>query len=424
MPDATTDTAPCPRCRSSLTTLRTLSWCPQCEWNLAEYHPARHRPTFGWRRLDRWAHRSAYRANARQFAALSGRDLSTPGNLLARIATIGVSLALLTGVLTLAAGGILLVVNDFPGLALVPGALLILIAIVLRPRFGRLDPLVDRVTPEQAPGLFRLIGQVAEGAGTPGPHVVAFDRSLNAASGAVGPLRRRVLHIGLPLWTILPAQQRVALLAHELGHFANGDVRRGPLTQPAYLTLGTLAMLTRPTRRDIDRAPSLLLWISSYVAYAMLAAVSGAFLALQLMLLRLGRQDSHRAEYLADDRAATVAGSNATCGLLDSLVTLEAVAPMVARAARDSGEVASWRQAADESRRRLAGPLVALRQLSLSDGADLFATHPPAGLRHRMVATRPWRDPTVVLTEPAAEQIDAELSPLFKAARRSLGALA
>ncbi|MEU4592838.1 hypothetical protein [Micromonospora aurantiaca (nom. illeg.)] len=47
-------------------------------------------------------------------------------------------------------------------------------------------------------------------------------------------------------WGALNGPARVALLGHELGHFVNGDVRRGPVTQPALTMLGNAADLFRP----------------------------------------------------------------------------------------------------------------------------------------------------------------------------------
>jgi hypothetical protein len=49
---------------------------------------------------------------------------------------------------------------------------------------------------------------------------------------------------------------------------------------------------------------------------------------------------------------------------------------------------------------------------------SLFATHPPAGLRHRMLTARSWQDPAVVLTEARAERIDAELARHYERAGR------
>ncbi|WP_233512312.1 hypothetical protein [Micromonospora deserti] len=61
-----------------------------------------------------------------------------------------------------------------------------------------------------------------------------------------------------------------------------------------------------------------------------------------------------------------------------------------------------------------------LRQLSVRDEVSLFASHPPAGLRRRMLRGRPWRDPAVVLTAERAARIDAELAPEYARAGRTI----
>jgi heat shock protein HtpX len=424
MPD-TAQEAPqatsCPRCRRELTELRTVRWCPQCEWNLDRFNADRHDRPFGWRWADRLAFRAAYRLNARQFAALAGGDLTVTRARAARASVIAISAVLLAVTLAMFASGILLIVVDFPSLAIVPGALLVVISILLRPRFGRVDPLLRRLTPEQAPTLFRLIEQVATATDAPVPHIVAFDRHFNASAGAVGLRRRRVLTLGLPLWAVLPPPQRVALLGHELGHFVNGDVRRGPLTQLAFTTVGTVAALTRPDPRDLDEAAGFGV-LTAYLTHALMSTVSGVLTAIQVVLLTIALRDAQRAEYLADERAGDVAGSAGIRELLDRMVNLPLVDSVIARAARTTGEVAEWRAAADASHQRLAKDITLSHQLSTSDRASLFASHPPTGLRRRMVESKPWRDAKVILTEEESDRIDAELSTLYARVRRDIGA--
>jgi Zn-dependent protease with chaperone function len=412
----------CPECQARLTTIRMARWCPRCEWNLGRYDPDRHGRTFGWRWLDRRVHRTAYRQTRTQFARLAGGGLAPtlrPG----RLAVVVVSLILFGTVLAMFVGGVYLVVHDFPSVSIVLGVPLVLIAILLRPRFGRLDPLMERLTRDQAPTLFALVDRVAGAMGVPPPQVIGVDRVANAAAGAVGLRRQRVLRLGLVLWVLLQPRQRVALLAHELGHFANGDIRRGLLTQPAFTTLGAAAEITRPEPGAADRAPDVINLLAAYLSNLLLGLVSRMFALLQLALLWLALRDAQRAEYLADARAVPVAGTAGTVELADRLVALDVLAMMVAQAARRTGDVAQWRAAADQARDSVADRLPALRQLSVADEASLFATHPPSGLRRHMVESLPWADPAVVLTDGESARIDEELAAWYARARMDIGAL-
>lgn len=56
------------------------------------------------------------------------------------------------------------------------------------------------LTSDTAPALLALIEQVATTIRAPMPQVVAVDESFNAYTTAIGPRRKRVLCLGLPLW--------------------------------------------------------------------------------------------------------------------------------------------------------------------------------------------------------------------------------
>jgi heat shock protein HtpX len=421
MSDTTLAPAACPECQATVTDFRGRRWCPRCEWNLGEFDPERHDRPFGWRWLDRWAYRTAYRLNARQFSVVARSGARrAPGPTRLLLATI--SLLLFAGVAATLIGGAVLIVRDFPSLTMIPGALLMLIAFALRPRFGKLDPLLDLVTRDQAPTLFSLIDRVAAAVGAPRPRLVVVDGGFTAAAGAVGLRRRRLLQIGLSMWAALPPQQRVALLAHELGHFANRDIRRSLLTQPAFATLGTMAVLTSPDPDEVDNAEGIAAWLIALFSYAVMWPISRALWSAHLLLVWLGLRDGQRAEYLADDWMIRIAGSAGAGGFLDSLVTADAIAMMVGRAARAGGDATAWRAAAENARQAVAADLSTRRQLSIQEGTSLFASHPPSGLRRRRVDHQPWCDPQVVLTQQESDRIDAELARHYTRIRRSVAA--
>ncbi|WP_309114375.1 hypothetical protein [Saccharothrix sp.] len=84
---------------------------------------------------------------------------------------------------------------------------------------------------------------------------MALDFEFNAGASDHGLRRRRRLVLGLPLWGVLEPQQRVALPAHEMGHFVNGDPTRGIATSPALVTPGVLADLVRPSSSPTRSSP-------------------------------------------------------------------------------------------------------------------------------------------------------------------------
>jgi heat shock protein HtpX len=361
----------------------------------------------------------AFRATRRQFSQLVGRPLGSNGSAAARRLTTAASLLLIAVVLGLAVlGAWLIVAFPFPNLAVVPGVAMVGLAIALRPRFGRLDPDLEVLTRDQAPELFGLIDEVATAVGAPTPDLVGVDGAINAYAGTVGLRRRRVLGLGLPLWGSLPAGGRVALLGHELGHFVNGDPRRGLLTQPVFDMLASAADLFRPVRTTVGAG--LVEMLGDALGRAFQWVVSRVLFVAYLLLVAVALRDSQRAEYLADELSARVAGTSAATDLLDATLTAESMALAVRRETRAGHGPDRWRAALAEARAASADRLPLLRQLSVRDEASLFAAHPPTGLRRQMLTERAWQDPVVVLTPARMERIDAELSREYERFRRNV----
>lgn len=377
---------------------------------------------FGVRWVDRWLHRVAGRLTEGQFLALAAGPLVPRRMTAARLATLAAAVVLLLGVVAIAVLGIYLVLVDFFSLATVLGAVLIGVAVVLRPRLGRLSGLsgqgviVDR---SRAPQLFGLVERVAAAVGAPVPRVLMVGYDLNAFTTAVGVRRTGVLCLGLPLWATLEPQERVALLGHELSHFVNGDVRRGPLTQVAETTLGRVADLFTVGGTV---GGGFIEYVSAIITRMLGRLVSGTARAMQLVLVWTGQRESQRAEYLADEMAARAGGTDAAVGLANHLVMRAAIDTVVRREARAGNGMPAWLEATRVARANQAAMLPALRRLSRHTEVSLYASHPPAGLRAEMLERRPRQAAAVTLTAGEAARIDDELAAHQKRVLRELAA--
>ncbi|MFJ9796333.1 M48 family metallopeptidase [Streptomyces sp. NPDC101145] len=91
------------------------------------------------------------------------------------------------------------------------------------------------VTPEQEPRLWQAVRELAAEVGTRAPDEIRLTADMNAAvsedarlMGLIGGTRR--LYLGVPLMTGLTEAQLRAVLAHEMGHYANSDTRLAALT--------------------------------------------------------------------------------------------------------------------------------------------------------------------------------------------------
>jgi Zn-dependent protease with chaperone function len=375
---------------------------------------------FGWRWVDHRLHRVARRLTDAQFAALAESPLSLRTMTAARMTTLAAAGALLAGVLAIAVLGLRLLLFQFFSLSTVLGAVLIGVAFLLRPRLGRLSDLTGQgfpVDPDKAPQLFALVKRVAVAVGAPVPQVLMLGYDLNAFTTSVGVRRTRVLCVGLPLWATLEPQERVALLGHELGHFVNGDVRRGPLTQVAETTLGRVAQLFAI---DGTAVGGFIEYVATIITRALGRLVSAMARVLQLLLVWTSQRDSQRAEYLADEMAARAGGTDAAVGLANHLVASTSIDTVVRREARIGNGMSAWRDAACVARTNLAASLPLLRQLTRHTEVSLYASHPPTGLRAEMLERRPRQAAAVTLTESDAAHIDDELAVHEKRVLREL----
>ena len=373
----------------------------------------------GWKWLDRRLHRLAARLTSAQFWTLADGPLDRRPTGVARVVTLTVAVVLLAAVLAVAVAGVWLLFE--PGfVAKALGVLLIGVAAVLRPRLNRLSALLDDAQPVDraaAPELFALVERVAEAVGAPVPELLLISYDMNAYTTTVGLRRQRVLCLGLPLWATLDPQERVALLGHEMGHFVNGDVRRGPLIAVAETTLARVAIIFAPT---YEASAGIIEAIAGALARSVGRLISGTALLLQAALYATSQRDSQRAEYLADELGARAAGTEAAIGLADHLALRVPVETVVQREARAGNGMPAWHEAARSARANQVANLPALRRLSRHTQASLSATHPPSGLRAEMLERRPAHPPAVTLDAGTAARIDAELTPFAPRVRRAL----
>ncbi len=411
-----------------------IPWCERCELGLDVYVA---RPDASWleRRVGAIAFRIAYRMTVSMFRGLVGRPHRRPGWSWARAIVIVASVALYLLVATMVGVGGWLLLHDFPSPTIVLGVLLVGIAAVLAPRFGRIGASDERLTREEAPALHAFVDRVAAAIGAPAPHAILVGSEFGAHSGSVGMRRQRVLWLGLALFGALPPQQRVALLAHQLGHFVNGDVRRLGLTQPALTTLGKLSgAFAAPTTGMRDpltgRSPLSLaaMELASLPRASSLAGLSGfvsqvlsaGFSAVHMVASAATLQDSQRAEYFTDQRTAHIAGTAPTAAYLNVLLGGPVTASVIARSARSGETERGWRTELAVLMDRQAARISRLRQLSIRREMSLFASHPPTGLRAQLVEQAEWRDPTLGLTQDESDRIDAELSRRYQRCRRDI----
>jgi Zn-dependent protease with chaperone function len=355
-----------------------------------------------------------------EFRSLEGAPSVPAGRTrLSSVAVTAAAVVILLFVAAVLVAGVWLCTVDFPGPALIPGGILILLAVVMRPRLGRLPKYATVLSRDEAPTLYALVDRVAEAGGAPAPHVICLEEDdLNAYSSAYGLRRRRILGLGLPLWQVLTPEQRVALLGHEIGHFVNGDIRRGPLVNSIFSALAALQSALTYSDGAAREAP---IWRGLVIV--LLAIPRWLVLGARIGLTALAMRDGQRAEYRADELAADLGGSAAAIDLTDLMLVMETVDMLVKRDARAGKPPAEWAATAAGAVANARQDLEAARERNQRETVSIFATHPPAALRARLIEARPPRSAAVDLDEATAGRIEEELAKYVARSARTLKSL-
>lgn len=384
------------------------AWCAACDWNVApELFVYGVGGTATLRRELAGRHGTDVFEELARDGTQGRRVRLTP----AHLASYALGLLVHASSLALLAAGAALIVLGWPQpFALAAGGVLVLLFPFLRPRVPRLGSGPTRLRRADAPRLFRLIDSVAAELGTRSVDVVVVDPWFNAAVGSYG-IRRRVLHLGLGLWYVLTPQQRVALLGHELGHFAGGDTRHGLTVGTALNTLRVWEYLLRPERGRY-RAVRALLTVPHHTAQSVLR-----------LLDRLSVHGFPRREYLADDVAARIASTEAALGLIETLLHAERVEEELRRLAAD-GEAPRderlWALLAEHVAAVPARERERLRRISELTWHHVDDTHPPTHLRMALLDRRGPGEPAVVCDDRTVRAVERELRPVARRLARAV----
>ncbi|MFE3638030.1 M48 family metallopeptidase [Streptomyces sp. NPDC059168] len=411
MPGVASETRqPCPDCGAEIRgDSRFALWCAACDWNV---DPGQPQPDGG--PLDRAVRAAARRHGQRLLAEMLSGQALRPRRDASAVAATALALIVHGVTLALAVGGVWCVVAGWGGVGVVAGVVLLVLFWALAPRVRR--PPEDRpvLFRADAPELFALVDEVARAVGTRSVHAVAVDGSINAHVMTYGARGRRLLVLGMPLWEVLTPEERIALLGHELAHYANGDTRNGLVVGTAVRTLAlwhhTLQPLPDPS--GIELAVNAL-----YVLPRLLVR------GLLVLLVRLTSRAGTRAEYLADRLAARTASTQATVGLMDRLLNTHSLAVLLRSEANRAalGGSRSAREAkarADELWALLTAFAASIpeheyerqRRAGARRGHQVDATHPPTHLRRACLLAGEPLPAAVVPQHHRSERIATELA--------------
>ncbi|GAA3553101.1 M48 family metalloprotease [Kribbella ginsengisoli] len=402
-------TSRCPQCDHEIPTdPQYVTWCDQCDWNVD--------PTGPTHQVSARRRRREHRLADTLFRELEHGEIRRPGWTVARVGTYLLSTVILV-VLPLAGliGGVYALVSYRP---LWMGVLLSVIpfgvTFLLRPRAHRLGPDTHVVHREQAPRLFGLVDEIAAKIGTRSVGLIELSPYPGIGFLKVGWRFTPVIRIGLPLWAGLGPQERVAVLAHELGHGKNGDGLHRWVVGSAVDALQEIQMTSRNDESDEYRLEVQTYYFHGYSNNAVnsfLDATIGSLArAVQWVLTTADLRAQQREEYLADRRSAEIAGSDAAAGALERYELGSTSYRAMEQALRFNSEADPLEAAAGAVSEIPAREVERRLRVSRLRETRSDSTHPPTNLRAKLIRTRPAQDPLVELELEESQVIDKELA--------------
>jgi len=268
-----------------------------------------------------------------------------------------------------------------------------------RPRFSK-PPEGELLRRTDTPELFRLVDEIGEHLNSPTIELIVIDGHTNAWTARFGVRRRLTIGVGLPLWEALTPDERVAILAHEVSHNVNGDIRRGFIVGNSLHTLSTWVTILQPTTHTATGVSFSLAWALQWV---LVSPVLGTY----LLLRRLTLTSSRRAELESDRLGASVAGTDASLAALDKLIFAPAIDRAIAGAVSRGDDL--WEAVRTRLREIPEADRSAIREESRKVLAGVDDTHPPTHLRISALTNEPKSSPMIYLDQGWNDSVDLEL---------------
>ena len=194
------DLQACPNCHAPLEKQPGyIVWCNQCDWNVKPFNSARPKNAF-----DTQYTKMNKQWGKRLFEEMLQTESLKPNWDAPRIAIFAVAALIHLFTLTLAVLGAWIVIAAWPYVVIVAlGLIMLAVVWVIRPRVAKLPKGAYIISRDDFPALYETVDRVAEAFGARKVDTIVLDEDYNAAFGQVGWRRRRVLYLGLPLFSYL-----------------------------------------------------------------------------------------------------------------------------------------------------------------------------------------------------------------------------
>jgi len=282
---------------------------------------------------------------------------------------------------------------------------------MLIPRRERLPN--DVLRREDLPATFAMTDQIGGLLDAPQITAIHITDDYNAAISKVG--HDRVLYIGAIMWAALESDQKIALVAHELGHLVNDDPTRYGLLAAALNTLEGWHDMFLPSGLVDEYGNPLYDGGGDVIGNLITGALRTVIELIWSGLERLTYFAQQRAEYLANALSAEIAGRAALVSFLKQIEFADRMEPVIAGFGnlRLPKGMDMIRSLADATVNISAQDRDAALARMRDTGHAVDSTHPPTAFRIAFLQTIPDMPGKLLASDVDFAPIDAELDPPF-----------
>lgn len=298
------------------------------------------------------------------------------------------------------------------------GLFLILLAWYVRPKMPKMVA-VGKITRPAFPALYEMTDKVTQALNTSKVEAIFIDTSFNASISQVGWRRKKKLTLGLPLFSTLNDDERLALLGHEIGHCVNGDPNRTLFIGTAIAFLVAWYPLLLPAPSSLYK-PGLLVLLTRPILNLLLRALAQVVKLLVKLLSNLNWRDSQRAEYLADALGASIGGSSAMLSMLEKLHYHDSFSLTLHKVALSKTKLDLFEEYRLYLKEVPERELERIRRVEQLNTSRLDSTHPPTGYRIAVIKNKPVLESKIIWSGEKARLVEQELKRFHKSVQEKL----
>lgn len=394
----------CPKCNSVLIeNFGYVTWCDKCEWNIQPeelYRPANF--------FESLYIQLGIKHSKNLFSELIEKDSTVSEVSLIKIITL--ILAGIVHIITLAVLGTGIVylikgLNSF--LHFVFGLFILGIAWVLKPKINKMEYGLPK---DKYPVLYEVVNRISQVIGAKNIDEIIINHKFNAGFKRGGLRGKRILYLGLPLFSILNDQEKVALIAHEAAHNYYNDNIRSVFIHTAVNSLIQWYDLIRPP--FIFNLNVVLISIALLPYHLIQFIISKTIWLIAYILCHLLWRNSQKAEYNADYLAATVSGKESMISMLEKLYYGNIYDLTIQRVALDQVNYDFFDEFKNKVDNIPEKELERIKRLEEIEDLRLDATHPPTFLRKEFLKQKSMGRPKYELQQQECKKINDELKDL------------